>query len=378
MSMVEALAAVQAVHDAEVAAWSARVDDLTARLAQVEHAAAVAALRARRESLSLTDWQAGVRPSDDGIAGVLDPDVAWTDLEADAAGVVWLEAGRTYRDVRIWGQPRAKGPGVALDNFQVAGPDPLLAAMPKNKGCWVNFADPIIEGRHGEISAELWVTVRGRAAAVEAPGVHGGRVTLRWVRIHDAVDGLNLTHGGLLGEWLHVYDCRYRNYGDNLQSGGNLHCDGVQVGRDEPAENDGGYVLRFVEVGGTRDGAAYQVPGAGSRGAGHDWSNAAVMVKGEVAGGEPIKLLVEHSRLSGGASSINLAGGAAGDTLAGVTFRDVEIAERLTGWVPPVTNSTNKGRGWYVVRSPKVPGAVLDDVHILGTATPVPVTITAS
>lgn len=377
-----ALAALDAAHAQEstdaamIATLTGQVSDLMGRLtaalatiAAREHADQVAALRSRRESLS---WEAGDRATDDGVCGVLDPAPVggWTDLEQDDAGDVWLDAGRTYENVRIWGRPRARGEGTVLDNVQMHGPDPART-LPKNSSCYVNFSDPIIEVRNGLIDPSAWVSDRGRPGQVEAFGVHGGRLRGRWIEIRNVQDGLNLTHGDLDLQWVNVIDGLYRNTGENLQAGGRTHPDGVQIGRNSPGA---GYSIRCFNIGGARDGAAYlAVPG--SRGDGHDFGNSGVMLKRETTDGVPILALIEHGTIGGGSASINAAiKSGVGDALAGVTIRDVEILERGSDWNPPATNATNRGYGWYIVAAKGV-AWTLDNVCIAGTATPAPVTI---
>lgn len=353
--------------------------------------------RSGRPSIAAANRDALVRgayiPSD-ATAG---PTVSsWTSQEANAAGTISLTTPNLdCIETTHWGDVRHQAPGIHHFGCRVAGPDPNLMYA----GTYGASGGGQLVRSYGGSSYYhwwgqdmlfdpwLWYTERGRTPMTDATfvgidGISGGDCTVKHSIIRHVVDGLHFMHQEnnasdtgntgwsegdfvapagerycildrvLVEKGIYVAGDTYRAR-PGAQSDGRPHGDGAQLMQGRNVWITG------TMIGGDRDSVGYTTwPNTGNPGnTGDDYSNSCLQIKQEgtySAGDVPwlTNVLIEDGFLAGGGGfCVNFAV-ASDNNLAGVTIRNMKLAQRQYGDGLGVdTNGTptsvGSGYGYY-------------------------------
>ena len=373
-------------------------------------------LPATDTTIDRTQLVRGAYEPDDTTTGPLPSYTTFTQVEAGSTGLINLtQAGGVfdgthyvYDGYEFWGTVSFREPKIKVTNSLIHGGAPSTTAKPCIKNYGPGFYHGILE--NSTLDPYAWYT-SGRfpmmtaATYINRPGLHGGDVEMRWVRIKNCEDGVGFSQGedengtadtGLAAGFNNgagwvvppyqrftVVDRCFIDRGTYVngdgyiaamgggQPGGYPHCDAFQF-------NTGRNVwITGSKLGNTRTPSAYQTWNTDPLDppASLDMGTSALMVQQEgtsnIAPGLPkwiTNVLIEDSFLAGGQATVNVIL-KNGNDLSGVTFRRLKVTERLTGWGVRMESGvmTGSGRGPYIAGTPSQLGCTWQNVTVKET-----------
>lgn len=364
----------------------------------------------------------GAYEPDDTNTGPLPSYTSFTQVEAGSSGQIDLRRSDGVFDgthyvvdgCQFWGTVALREPGIKVTNFLMHGGAPGTGSKAGIKSFGTGYYHGIFE--NGTIDPYAWYE-SGRYPMMTAltyinrPGVHGGDVELRWVRIRNCEDGIGWVQNEDLGSvdtgntgynngagWTvpagqrftivdrcfidrgsYVNGADYQTAMGGGQTGGYPHCDAFQF-------NTGRNLwITGSRLGNTRTPAAYQSWPTDPQNPplSLDMGTSAFMVQQEgttnLAPGLPKWLdnvIVEDSFAAGGVATFNMIL-KNGNNLAGLTFRRIKVYERKTGWGTrmedgALVSSGTNARGLYVAGVPNQLSTTWQDITVKETGALIP------